>query len=343
MSNQDQSAAGVPTLEALLGAVGALGLAADQTALLAGALRSGFLARCAQPVTIAELARATGLGGTRVQDLCTALWALGALTIDEQGRCTVSPLYQMLFFGGLDRQVLDRLENSIVRQRAIGELFTRSEDGWYWQVDSDSRRLAAGSVTVNPMTDLARGAMGAAIDNIAEWRDAFVNGARYLELGCGVAGALLTYLQLYPKIRAVGVELAEDLLVLARERAAALGVDDRVEFVVGDATSYTDPAPFDVAFWSQFFFPRNTRRDTLANAFARLRPGGLLLAPVLPMGPGDDDAPGAQGALDVLLVQSWGVPALRAADLAAEIEAAGFTKATVVPSPITTVVTAQRP
>lgn len=343
MPDQDLSGASTPTLETLLATVSALGLAADQTALLCGALGSGFLARCAQPATVAELAAATGLGAIRVQDLCTALRALGALTRDDQGRFVVSPMYQPLLVAGLDRQVCDQLENSLVRQRAISNLFTEPGDGWYWRLDSDSRRLAAGSVTVNPMTDVARGAMGATIGNIADWRDAFSDGARYLELGCGLAGALLTYLQLYPKISAVGVELADDLVQVARERAAELGVDERVEFVAGDATAYTDPVPFDVAFWSQFFFPQDSRRDALANAFARLRPGGLLLAPVLPMGPASDDFPRPQATLDVLLVQSWGVPALHANDLVAEIESAGFTDATVHPSPITTVVTARRP
>src|SRR5262249_28649790 len=155
-------------------------------------------------------------------------------------------------------------------------------------------------------------------------------GARYLELGCGLAGALLTNLQLYPQVTAVGVELAEDLLKVARERAAALGVDDRVEFVAGDAGAYTDSVPFDVVFWSQFFFTHPSRQAALANAFARLRPGGLLLAPVLFTGAGDAAAADPEIALDVLLVRSWGVPALSAEALAAEIGAAGFEHAHVV-------------
>lgn len=342
MATQDQSVAAQPGIETLLAAVAALGLAADQAALLSGALRSGFLAHCAEPVTVPDLAGRTGLDHVRVHDLCTALRALGALTTDDQARVTVSPTYRLLFFGGADRYVLDRLENSIVRQRAIGDLFTRSDNDGYRSLDADSRRRAAASVTVDPATDVARGVMGATIESIAAWRDAFTNGGRYLELGCGLAGALLTYLQLHPKVTAVGVELAADLVEVARERAAALGVADRVEFVVGDATTYADPVPFDVAFWSQFFFTRESRRDALANAFARLRPGGLLLAPVLPMGP-DGTGTDPQTAIDVLLVQSWGVPALSATDLVTEVEAAGFENASVSHGPFTTVVTARRP
>jgi hypothetical protein len=77
--------------------------------------------------------------------------------------------------------------------------------------------------------------------------------------------------------------------------------------------------------------------------FARLRPGGLLLVPVLPLGPDNAAAPDPQAALDVLLVQPWGVPALSAGDLTAEIEAAGFENACVTPGPFATVVMAQRP
>jgi len=330
-----------------LAAVARLTLAAEQAAVLRGALKSGFLARCARPVTVGQLARASGLNETRTRDLCAALRALGTLAPDGQGRLVVTEDYAPLLAGGADKSALAQLESSAVRQEQIGRLFADRRPGWYWRTDAGSRRAFAAGVTFEPATDLARSLVGVCVSGVAEWRDAFTSGARYLELGCGVAGALLTYLQLYPKVTAVGVELAGDLIEDARAQAAALGVADRVRFVAGDAAAFIDPVPFDVVFWSQFFFPQASRPGALATALARLRSGGLLVAPVLGTGTAvsatDDAAPDEEASLDALLFRSLDVPIISGPGLASEFEAAGFVNAQVHDIPLVTVVTARRP
>ena len=93
---------------------------------------------------------------------------------------------------------------------------------------------------------------------------------------------------------------------------------------------------FDVVTWSQFFFVDADRPGALATAYVALRPGGLLLAPLL----GDDEAaaadPHGPEARNLAMAQvvhgGWGVPARTGAALVAELTAAGFLDVAVSPA-----------
>jgi SAM-dependent methyltransferase len=316
-------------------------LATQQAAVVRGALSSGFLARCREPVTIAELAAATGLGDSRIHHLCSALVDAKALLSDGAGRVRVTPLYAPLLGNGADRAAIGGLEGAVVRARLLASLFTAAEHEEYGQLPSEDRVALAASVTVDPATGFARDALRALVDRTPARRAALEKGGRHLELGCGLGGAMLTMLQLYPSMTAVGVDLAADLLDLARQKAQLVGVADRVDFIEMDAGAYSDPEPFDFVFWSQYFFPAPTRKKALTNAYERLRPGGTLTVPLLV--PAEERLVTPQLTLDTLLVESWGVPARTPAELVAEVEEAGFDQVAVHTGATQSGVTAIRP
>ena len=323
-------------------AVSALALASQQSALLRGALTSGFLAHCAGETSVEDLARVTSLGPGRVRDLCVALRAAGVLETDNPDRYRLSTTYAPLLNDGTDTHLANQLGGAAVRARLLEQMFTSDGPDRYQDLADTDRAALAASVTLAPSTALARTAMQGVVGGIPAWNDLLAAGdMRYLVLGCGLSGALLTMLQLHPRLTAVGVDLAADLLALAKVEAATLGVDDRVQYVIEDATAYTDPEPFDAVFWSQFFFPAATRVKALANAYERLRPGGLLIVPAL-IAPGTSAAE-PQTSLSVLLTQGWEIPALTTDELCTELTTAGFIAATVHPSPFATAVVAHRP
>jgi predicted O-methyltransferase YrrM len=323
-------------------AVGALGLAVQQAALLRGALTSGFLARCAGEISVAELARATGLNPGRVRDLCVALRAAGVLATDNPDRYRISTTYAPLLEGGTDVQVANQLAGDAVRERLIGQMFTPDGPDRYQDLPDDERAALAASVTLAPSTETGRTVMRAVVGRIPEWEAMLAEGGiRYLEMGCGLSGAMLSVLQVYPRMTAVGVDLAGDLIERARAQAVELGVADRVRYVTEDATVFNDPEPFDVVFWSQFFFPASSRVKALANAYERLRPGGLLIVPAL-IGPGAT-ASDPEPSLNVLLTQAWDIPALTADELCTELTTAGFPSPVVRTGPFATSVMAIRP
>ncbi len=70
-------------------------------------------------------------------------------------------------------------------------------------------------------------------------------GARVADVGCGRGRALITLVQAYPDITAVGYDLSQAQLAGARRNAKQVGVADRIEFIHHDAGRGLD-GPFDL-------------------------------------------------------------------------------------------------
>ncbi len=149
----------------------------------------------------------------------------------------------------------------------------------YASIPAADREAFARAVSPNPYAPELVDRVGRDIA-ADRWWAPMIDGGRYLELGCGIAGRMLTLLQAMPMLRAVGVELDSHLAEEARRRAKDLGLQDRVEIVTADATVYRADEPFDFGFWSQWFFPSATRDAALASLFANVRSGGVVRSPV---------------------------------------------------------------
>ena len=72
-------------------------------------------------------------------------------------------------------------------------------------------------------------------DALATWLAEDLAGGTVADAGCGWAELLLRTVEAAPDSRAVGVDLAEDLLAEGRRRAAMRDLADRVRLVAGDA------------------------------------------------------------------------------------------------------------
>jgi SAM-dependent methyltransferase len=149
------------------------------------------------------------------------------------------------------------------------------------------------------------------------------DGKRVLDVGCGIGDPTLQVAVLVgPHGRVLGVDLVEDMIATARERAAALGLA-HVEFRAADVTTMESAdAAFDVVLgrWSLIYLP--DVRGTLGRLRRMLVPGGRIavtawappeanpwiripmeaLAGVVPVPPPDPRLPGlfhlsADGAL----------------------------------------------
>jgi predicted O-methyltransferase YrrM len=304
--------------------VNRLATASEQASLVRLGLSSGLLARCAEPVAVADLANAVDAPEASVAAVCTAFVALGALR-REGTEVRLTEAWAPLMQSGLDVTIARGLDAAALLQRLIQGALSKSPT--YWELDSAERRIAAEAVSFQSTTEFGLAAVRNRVNGLPGLGEALRSGARWLELGCGVAGMLLGVLQHYPDLYAVGTEIDPDLLSVAQARARKLGVGDRVRFIECDATAYTEDEPFDVVFWSQHFFPRASRRAALENAFARLRTGGLLLCPVMLadyelLETGSLQA--QQVSINAIFSTQWDVPVLACDDLAEEITEVGF-------------------
>ena len=312
-----------PILDPLLSAAQLLGL-------LQGAHRSGLLAAARTPSSPAQLAAVTGIAESRVVDICRALDAHEVL-VQADGQYQLADSWLVLTAPSSPFLFEDVLAFTFTQMKILANSAASLED--YWTLTPDDRIALAKGVTINPVSPQAPATLERLFrEYIPEIHAIFVAGGHYLELGCGVSGTMLSCLQAYPKLTAVGVELAADLLAVARQRAYDLGVSDRVSFYEGDACDFHAPAQFDIVYWTQFFFPAGSRAAVLRVAFESLKPGGLLLVPLQRWEPSilTDSLHTEEGRVYTLaqvIYGGWGIPALSAEAIQQEIEAAGFIEA----------------
>ncbi len=302
-------------------------------ALVQGAEALGFFRAMQESSTLASLARETGLSEQRVRDVCAALVANEVAELDGSG-VRLTPAWAALTGPAALAPLGTALRLGDVGAQTLQDL---SGGGGFAGLSRADRVAYASAVSPNPFSAAIVAAMRAGVGIPDAVRGRLKDGDRHLELGCGVAGRILCLLQAFPTLTAVGVELTPDLAAEAERRAVALGVADRFEVVCADATAVRLEGTFDVAFWSQFFFPEASRAGTLATAYNALRPGGLLLAPLLgDPSVAESDPHGASArslALARVVHGLWGVPDRSPDELATEVAAAGFVDVAVSAAP----------
>ena len=138
-------------------------------------------------------------------------------------------------------------------------------------------RLLDGRVRLRQASEGYRAGMDAAL--LAAACDAR-DGARVLEAGCGVGGALLAAAARRPASRFLGMERDPAAAALARENLALNGMEARVEIVEGDVTApfkTLDRAPFDAVMANPPFFddPASLRGPAPVKQGAWMADGGL--------------------------------------------------------------------
>lgn len=108
-----------------------------------------------------------------------------------------------------------------------------------------------------------------------------------LDIACGVGYGTSYLVHAAPQIaQAVGVDLSESALAYARERYA----HERIEFVHGDAMTFTGERPFDNIVSLETIEHLPDPRGFLARAVQMLRSGGVLVGSV-PVTPSMDGNP----------------------------------------------------
>jgi hypothetical protein len=199
-----------PALQAL----NALSTRVEEAGILQGAIASGFLARCREKTTAASLASETGMDPGIVDEICETLLWLGVLISADDEHVVVSDLYAPLLENGVHQRALDRLAAANVRGKMFSDLFDGRPSS-YWDIDSASRLALAANATGDSQTEFGRKILIDGVLADPERDEIFTRGGRFLDLGCGVAGAIVSFLDHYPHLEAVGIDVAEDVLEVA--------------------------------------------------------------------------------------------------------------------------------
>jgi demethylmenaquinone methyltransferase / 2-methoxy-6-polyprenyl-1,4-benzoquinol methylase len=99
--------------------------------------------------------------------------------------------------------------------------------------------------------------------------------SRILDQACGTGILTLQIARTYPACRVTGVELRDEYLDIAREKARSAGIDN-VEFILGRAEDVVPEGEYD-CITSSYLAKYAELEPLIANAGKLLRPGGIII------------------------------------------------------------------
>ena len=102
---------------------------------------------------------------------------------------------------------------------------------------------------------------------------------RYLEIGSGPGVVAATIAQNDPNVQITGLELSPDMVSVAREYVAGKGLEDRIQFVVGDAANedlFNTLGKFDLVYCTYTLHHWEDPRKVIRNLARAVADGGVL-------------------------------------------------------------------
>ncbi len=112
-----------------------------------------------------------------------------------------------------------------------------------------------------------------AVDGLVERLE---SGIRVLDVGCGLGSATILLAEAFPASTFVGIDSHAESVRRATAAAEEAGVAERVQFEVGDASSYA--GSYDLVCYFDAVHDMGDPVGALANAREALAPGGLVVA-----------------------------------------------------------------
>jgi len=106
-------------------------------------------------------------------------------------------------------------------------------------------------------------------------------GARFLDVGTGVAVLAVEMARRWPALRITGIDPWEPALARAAARVRGAGLADRIELRRQAAEALDDEAAFDLAWIPGIFVPEGALAGAIHRVHRALRPGGWLVMAAL--------------------------------------------------------------
>jgi phosphoethanolamine N-methyltransferase len=105
---------------------------------------------------------------------------------------------------------------------------------------------------------------------------ALTPGVRVLDVGSGIGGAAFHLARTY-RAKVTGIDLAEEMVAIALDRASRQGMSESVKFILGDVLETSFSEPFDVIWSRDAFMHIPDKRRLFGRLFELLADEGRLI------------------------------------------------------------------
>ncbi len=166
-------------------------------------------------------------------------------------------------------------------------------------------------------------------------------GARFLDIGTGVAALTIAMARDWPGLRITALEPHPPALALARGNVAAADLDARVVLHPTRGEALEDVAAHDLVWIPSAFIPETAIPEVIARAARALKPGGWMIYAIVRQG-----SDSAANALARFRTAFWGGSLLGPDAVAGLMSASGLADARLMDGPAHSTIgmmTARRP
>lgn len=311
------------TTEEVMGVFESLSTASWTAAALGALFESGVADGLSQPSTVDELAaRCRSLTAAQLRR-CLAVAAANDLVVADGDKYRwvdgVLPLLEQPMRSIVQADFrTPKMQGLSFLDVAAGD---RPRVGW---MHDDPRVLKAqgeGSVMIARM--LKRRVVPE-LEGLAARMDA--PGARFLDIGVGVAALAVELCRVFPNVSCVGIDVHDPALAIARDNVAAAKMNDRVELRKLALEDMRDEQSFDLAWLPSFFIP--SVRSAAPRIHAAMRPGGWVVCALVGSG-----GNAKQNAVTAFVGELWGGEQLTPDEASEMFRTAGFSTVRPLPSP----------
>ena len=284
---------------------------------------SGLADAMGEPRTLDELAaRVTALPRERIER-CLAVAESRGLVANDGSHYTLAPGAAPFARPPARTDLLGEIRSVMMQSLAYVDASTHDSPsrGWY---HTNPRLLQAQGDSSVGFAGVLRERLAARLgldERLAQ------PSARFLDVGVGVGALSIAMCRAFPAVRAVGLDVFDVPLAIARENVVRAELVDRVELRQLAVEDLRDEAAYDLAWLPACFLPPSSLQSALARIHAALRPGGWVLMPTLASG-----APDQTRRIWSMVLEQWGSVTESDATRQA-VDDAGFAEALVLPGP----------
>jgi SAM-dependent methyltransferase len=290
---------------------------------LAVLFESGLVDDLREPRTLDELAAPrTWLGRTRIER-CLALAAAHGVVVVDGDRYRLAPGVAAATQPAMRHAVIADMRAPLLQSLAFLDGVARKEPSTGWRHTDPAILQTQGDTSAS----LAMAFKMMIVPQLGDLGERLGKpGARFLDVGVGVASLAIAVCRTFPELHVVGVDAYDVPLALARENVARAGLGDRIELRHHEIERLTDEAAYELAWLPSFFIAPSVLPAAAARVHAAVKPGGWIVL-------GTFGGPGKMGATLALLADLWGGPSMTGSEAETVLTAAGFANVRILPGP----------